>query len=194
MGYSVAVAHIPGAQPMSRTCSRRRFLRFSIASGLAVAVPRLFAAGAAEALYARATVIDGLGFPGGLDGEDEGLGDAEVAHLAESGLSATHLTVGQVGTMAPLAAFEQIVRDVARWDGEIAAHPDVLAAVRRVADIEPARRAGRVGLIYGLQDGVAFEDDPERLDALAHLGIERLCPPLEIERAEHYDRDRRERK
>lgn len=161
---------------MNVTCSRRRFLRFSIASGLALAAPRLFAANAAEALYARATVVDGLGFPGGLEGEEEGLGEAELAHLAESGLSATHLTVGQVGTMAPLAAFEQIVRDVARWDGEIAAHPDVLAAVRSVADIDQARRAGRVGLIYGLQDGVAFEDDTERLDALAYLGIRVVQP------------------
>lgn len=160
---------------MPVSCTRRHFLRLGAASGLALAAPRAFAADPAEALYARSLVIDGLGFPGDL-GEDEQLSEAELAHLAESGLSATHLTVGPVGTMAPLAAFEQIVRDVTRWDGEIAAHPGVLAGVRGVADIAGAKQAGRLGLIYGLQDGVAFEDDLDRLDALAHLGIRVVQP------------------
>jgi len=160
---------------MPVTCTRRRFLRLSVASGLALVAPRAFSADPAGALYARSLVIDGLGFPGDL-GEDEQLSDAEVAHLAESGLSATHLTVGSVGTMAPLAAFERIVRDVARWDGEIAAHSGVLAGVRSVPDIARARQAGRLGLIYGLQDGVAFEDDLDRLDALAHLGVRVVQP------------------
>jgi membrane dipeptidase len=161
---------------MTVTCSRRRFLQLSIATGLALAAPWTIAADPAATLYARSLVIDGLGFPGGMDDENEGLSDLELAHVAESGLAATHLTVGSVGTMAPLAAFEQIVRDVARWDDEIAAHPEVLAGVRAVSDIGRARQAGRLGLIYGLQDGVAFEDDPARLDALAHLGIRVVQP------------------
>jgi membrane dipeptidase len=161
---------------MTVCCTRRQFLRFSVASGLALAAPRTFAADPAEALYARSIVIDGLGFPGSQNDEEGQLNDPERAHIAESGLSATHLTVGPVGTMAPLAAFEQIVRDVTLWDGEITAHPGVLAGVRSVADIGRAKQASRLGLIYGLQDGVAFEDDLGRLDALAHLGIRVIQP------------------
>src|SRR5512134_860354 len=154
------------------TLTRRHFLRLGAAAGAALAAPRLFASSAAETLYARCVVIDGLGFPGGPEGDDEaGLSELEVTHVSESGLSAAHLTVGPVGTMAPLAAFEQIARDVVRWDGEIAAHPQTFAPVRTVVDIRAARAAGRTGLIYGLQDGVAFEDDLGRLDALAHLGV-----------------------
>ena len=156
--------------------SRRDLMRYGLAAGVVLATPRLFAATAAEALYARSVVIDGLGVPGGLGEEGETLSDAEVADLAASGLSATHLTVGAVGTMAPLAAFEKIVRDVTHWDAEIAAHPGVLAAVRTADDIRAAAAAGRVGLVYGLQDGVSFEDDPGRMDALAHIGIRVIQP------------------
>jgi membrane dipeptidase len=157
--------------------TRRRFLQLSATVGAALSAPRLFAAGPAQALYARSVVIDGLGFPGGPEGDDEaGLSELEVADVAESGLTAVHLTVGPVGTLAPLAAFEQIVRDVVRWEAEIAAHPQAFAPVRGLADIQRAKAGGRTGLIYGLQDGVAFEDDLGRLDALAHLGIRVIQP------------------
>jgi len=156
--------------------SRRDLLRLGLAAGATLAAPRLFASTAAEDLYARSVIIDGLGVPGGLGEEGDGLNEAEVADLAASGLSAAHLTVGAVGTMAPLEAFERIVRDVARWDAEIAAHPGVMAPVRSADDIRAAKASGRVGLVYGLQDGVSFEDDLGRLDALAHVGIRVIQP------------------
>ena len=162
---------------MHDSFSRRDFLHLATLAGVTLAAPPLFAASPAEALYALSVVIDGLGFPGGMDGsEEDSLAEQEIADVAASGLTATHLTVGPVGTMAPLAAFEQIVRDVVRWDREIAAHPQSLAPVRGIADIRRAKDSGRTGLIYGLQDGVAFEDDPARLDALAHLGIRVVQP------------------
>lgn len=160
---------------MTFTLDRRRFLQVGVASGLALAAPRLFAASAAEALYARSIVIDGLGAPGRLGGDDA-LDAEELAHVAQSGLSAVQMTVGAVGTMAPLAAFEKIVREVTRWDVLIAAHPGMLAAVRSADDIRRAKSTGRTGLIYGLQDGVSFEDDLGRLEALAHVGIRVVQP------------------
>jgi membrane dipeptidase len=143
----------------------------------ALAAPALFAASPAAALYARSVVIDGLGFPGGSDADENAqLSASDVDAIAASGLSATHLTLGAVGTMAPLEAFEKIVRDVTRWDGKLTTYPQVLVAVRTAADIRAAQAAGRTGLIYGLQDGVAFEDDLDRLEALAHLGIRVVQP------------------
>lgn len=154
--------------------TRRRFLQLTAAS---LAAAPLLALGRAASLYEESLVIDGLGFPGSLDSdEDAPLTEAEIADVAASGLTAVHLTVGEVGTMAPLAAFERIVRSVARWEKEIERHPQVLARVRSAADIDGAAAAGRTGLIYGLQDGVAFEDDPERLEALAWLGIRVIQP------------------
>ncbi|MBT8060369.1 MAG: dipeptidase [Gammaproteobacteria bacterium] len=160
------------------TLSRRNLIRWSLASGLGAFGPSpLLANGSAGAVYARGPVIDGLGFPGSMETDEHGpLNEAELAHVRESGLAATHITVGAVGTMAPLAAFEKIVRDVARWERMIDEHPDTFTRVRTAADIEAARAADRTGLIYGLQDGVAFEDDPERLPALHQIGIRIVQP------------------
>ncbi len=158
--------------------TRRELIRYAAATGFAtLAAPRLFAQGSAAELYASSIVIDGLGFPGGLS-QDEGapLNELEVEDIHASGLTATHLTVGSVGTMAPLDAFEKIVRDIARWEGDIDAHPKVLARVRLASDIEAARRTGNTGLIYGLQDGVSFENDLGRLSALHQLGIRIIQP------------------
>ena len=160
------------------TISRRNLIRWSLGSGLgALGALPLLAAGPVAAVHARGPVIDGLGFPGSMEtGELDPLTDAELSHVRESGLTATHLTVGAVGTMAPLAAFEKIVRDVARWERMIDDHPDTFARVRTAADIDAAQAAGNTGLIYGLQDGVAFEDDPDRLTALHQLGIRVVQP------------------
>ena len=153
--------------------NRRRFL------GLSAAVAAALAAGAGRAagepvaeLYRRSIVIDGLGGPGG-DQFDAGrpLTSAEVAEVRESGITAFNVTIGHVGNEPPLAAFEAIVRDIARLDGEIDRHPDVLARVRTAADLRAAKRDRRCGLVYGLQDGVSFEDDLDRLQALRQLGV-----------------------
>jgi membrane dipeptidase len=158
--------------------SRRHFLQSALATGAGVAAPGLLRAGnTAESLYRNGIVIDGLGGPGGSDDDDERrLSKAEVADVAASGLTAAHLTVGAVGTMQPLAAFEKIVRDIDRWESEVAAYPQVLSPVRKTPDIPAAKAAGTTGLIYGLQDGVAFEDDLERLESLAWLGIRVIQP------------------
>jgi len=157
--------------------TRRDFLQTTLATSAVLAAPRLLRAGEAETVYADGIVIDGLGFPGGEGGDEyTALTQQEVADVAASGLTATHLTVGDVGTMAPLAAYEKIVRSVAKWEHDIAAYADVLASVRSVGDILAAKASGRTGLIYGLQDGVAFEDDTERLDSLAWLGIRVIQP------------------
>ena len=162
---------------MQKTVTRRRFLQLTAASGAALATPTLFAAGSAESLYARSVVIDGLGFPGGLQPSEEApLNAAELDQVTESGLSAVHLTVGAVGTMPPLTAFEKAVRSIERWEAEIGRYPEVLAPVRSVKDILAAKSTGRTGICYGLQDGVAFEDDPERLDTLAWLGVRVIQP------------------
>ena len=75
-----------------------------------------------------------------------------------------------------LDAFEKVVRDIARWEGDIDTHPKVLARVRLASDIEAARRTGNTGLIYGLQDGVSFENDLGRLSALHQMGVRIIQP------------------
>jgi membrane dipeptidase len=158
--------------------TRRELIRYAAATGFAtLTAPRLFAQSSAAALYKSSIIIDGLGFPGGLS-HDEGalLSELEIEDIRVSGLTATHLTVGSVGTMAPLDAFEKVVRDIARWEGDIDTHPKVLARVRLASDIEAANRTGNTGLIYGLQDGVSFENDLGRLSALHQMGVRIIQP------------------
>jgi membrane dipeptidase len=157
--------------------SRRELLQYATGSLLAAATPALFAQGTAASLYRDSIIIDGLGFPGGLSNDENAdLSDLELDHIHASGLTATHLTVGDVGSMTPLAAFEKIVRSIAKWEKEIDTHPDILARVRLATDIPAAKKAGNTGLIYGLQDGVSFQDDLERLDALQQLGVRIIQP------------------
>lgn len=133
--------------------------------------------GATELSHDRPSYIDGLGFPGGISmAEGKPLLDQEIRDIQQSGLLATHMTVGSVGSMSPLQAFEAIVREIALRDADIARHPQVLSAVRAAKDISLAASRGTTGMIYGLQDGVSFEDDLGRLDALQHIGVRIIQP------------------
>ncbi len=76
-----------------------------------------------------------------------------------SGLTCVHMTMRPVGTTPPDTAFTQAVINIGQMESEIDSHPDVLVRIRTVADIAAAKQAGRTGLIYGFQDGVAFETD-----------------------------------
>lgn len=157
--------------------SRRELIQYTAGSLLAAATPGLFAQAPAVTFYRKGIIIDGLGFPGGLSSEENAvMSDLELEHMHASGLTATHLTVGDVGTMAPLAAFEKIVRSITHWERQIDSHPMVLSRVRKAEDIAAAKDAGTTGLIYGLQDGISFEDDLERLEALQQLGVRIIQP------------------
>jgi membrane dipeptidase len=70
----------------------------------------------------------------------------------------------------------ETVRGIAFWEREIDDHPEVLSRVRTTTDIGKAKKAKRTGLIYGVQDGVAFESDLDRLDDLHALGLRVVQP------------------
>jgi membrane dipeptidase len=157
--------------------SRRTMLVHSVATAVALSLPARRAAAADWFRYREAIVIDGLGGPGGLGTEpDAGLTEQELKDTRESGVTCAHITVGSVGTTAPDTAFMNTVRGIAFWEREIDRNPDVLSHVRTVSDIGKAKKARRTGLIYGLQDGVAFETDLSRLESLHALGLRVVQP------------------
>ena len=156
--------------------SRRAFLNASSATALGLALPWPGFA-AARDVYRTAIVIDGLGGFGNSKGAPGApLTDAYVKDVKDSGITCVHATIMPVGTTAPDAAFTEAVIDIGRYEGEIDRHPDVFVRVRRVADITAAKQAGRTGIIYGFQDGVAFETDLSRLVELYRLGIRIVQP------------------
>ncbi|MGH8177778.1 MAG: dipeptidase [Steroidobacter sp.] len=162
---------------MSIQISRRALLAASASGVVAVALPLRWAHAARWSRYGEAIVIDGLGGPGSLSAEPgAALTQAHVRDTRDSGLTCVHVTILPVGTTAPDAAFAQAVREIAQWEREIDAHPDTFTRVRTASDITAARKANRTGLVYGFQDGVAFETDLSRLDDLHRLGLRVVQP------------------
>lgn len=122
--------------------------------------------------YGAAMVIDGLGGPGNANsppGERTKLTAADLADVKASGLTAANVTVSSVGSYA--RDFEETLANLAFLDSEIAAHPDVLLKVKGSADLTEAKRSGRLGVIYGFQDGTPFGESLDRLDLFCDLGL-----------------------
>ena len=155
--------------------SRRCFMAGGTAAAVTLALHR--SAWAADANpYRHAIVIDGLGGLGNSEAGDRPLADAYIQDAKNSGITCLHMTILPVGTTPPDQAFAQAVLGIGDMEREIDRHPDVLCRIRTVADIAAARKAGRLGLIYGFQDAVAFETDFSRLDELYRLGLRIVQP------------------
>jgi membrane dipeptidase len=155
--------------------TRRRFVAGSAAAAASLAA--VTRAWGGRDLYGEAIVIDGLGGLGNSAADDDApLAGQYLRDVRESGLTALHLTILPVGTTPPDTAFAQAVAGIGRMESEIDRHPDVLSRVRTVADIAAAKASGRMGLIYGFQDGVAFETDLARLDDFHRLGVRIIQP------------------
>lgn len=156
--------------------------RAALAGAAAFAALRALPTGAAEPTlrwprYRDVLAIDGLGGPGNsATPEKAPLPQQALDDLRRSGLACVHLTILPVGTTPPDTAFAQAIEGIAYWEGEIDRAPQVLARVRTAADVEAAKRAGRVGLVYGFQDGVMFETDLARLDVFHRLGVRVIQP------------------
>lgn len=164
---------------MPQFISRRTVLAAGALSALPLtaALRAMAAPASATALYRRAIVIDGLGGPGDSTAEPgTPLSDAAINDSRASGLTCANVTLGPVGTTAPDTAFRQLLKDIATAEHEIDRSPGVFARVRTVADIETAKRNGQVGLVYGVQDAVAFETDLSLLDTLHQFGLRVVQP------------------
>ncbi len=151
--------------------TRRCFVTGTAAAAVALALDRRALASATD-VYRDAIVIDGLGGLGNSSA-DEGvpLTDSFIQDVRDSGLTCVHTTILPVGSTPPDTAFTQAVIGIGAMEAEIDRHPDVLVRIRDAADIATAKRGGRTGLIYGFQDGIAFETDLSRLDEFHRLGI-----------------------
>jgi membrane dipeptidase len=151
--------------------------RSALLGAAALALPTSWAHAARWSGYRDAIVIDGLGGPGSLTAEPgQPLTDAHVKDVRDSGMSAVLVTIGAVGTMPSESAFSEAVRSMLDFEREIARHPDTFVGIRKAADIAAAKKAKRTGLIYGMQDGVAFESDLDRLHDLYQLGLRVVQP------------------
>jgi membrane dipeptidase len=114
---------------------------------------------------------------GGLEDPNQPESNAEASVLEprvlrdahDSGLTAVNVTLGYVSGDAD--PFEQSVRDVAQMDARLRAGAKDLLKVYTAEDIQRARSAGRIGVIYGFQNAAMLGSDVTRVDLFANLGV-----------------------
>ena len=94
---------------------------------------------------------------------------AMIENARVSGITGCNATVSGSGVGDP--AFIETVSNIAFWEREFVAHPDVLLKVRTLADLQAAKRSKRLGVILGFQDGTMFGNDPSRVDLFYQLGV-----------------------
>ncbi|HEY2144856.1 MAG TPA: membrane dipeptidase [Steroidobacteraceae bacterium] len=122
-------------------------------------------------------VIDALGGPGAVDPsepDDAPLSAPALADVRTSGVTAVNITVNDVGNGPD--RFEKTIDDIARWQFEITARPDLFLKVLRASDLTLAKSSGRMGLIFGFQDTSMLDGDLKRLGVFHNLGL-RICQP-----------------
>lgn len=86
-----------------------------------------------------------------------------------SGLAAVNVTLGYVGGGGD--PFEYTLATIRIWDEIVRRNSRDLVKVLEARDIEGARREGRIGVIYGFQNGAMMGNDAARADLFARLGV-----------------------
>jgi len=117
--------------------------------------------------YERTIAIDCLASPGPFNtpgATDNPLTPEMVANAKSSGITAVNLTVSA-------NTFADTFRQMAYWENELQAHPDVLMKIYSLADVRRAKETGRLGLIYGFQNATMLEGDATNLDHFQRFGV-----------------------
>jgi membrane dipeptidase len=102
-------------------------------------------------------------------------------HTAFAGLQASGMTVVFDNMMDGTACVTgsapwrwlDIITDLGMRQADVAHQGDVIV-VRTLADIEDAHRAGKVGLVFGLEAATPIENEIDRLDVLYGLGLRQI--------------------
>ena len=108
-------------------------------------------------LHAESFVIDGL--------QISRWGEAVFRNLVEGGLTAINATV------VIHENFRETVEKIDEWTGMFEAYGSLITPVMTVEDIRQAKKAGKVGIIFGFQDTAPIEHDSRLLSIFKALGI-----------------------
>lgn len=117
--------------------------------------------------YADVTAIDLLATPGPFNTLNDfaaPLTPEMLRNALASGISAVNLSL-EADTL------EDTFKNIAYWERELDAHPEVLWRVRTHADVRAVKKAGRLGLIYGFQGTRMIGSDLDRLDLFSRFGV-----------------------
>ncbi|WP_394841686.1 dipeptidase [Pendulispora brunnea] len=119
-----------------------------------------------------AILIDALGTIG-RDEWSPSKGDPLIAQdlndAARSGITAINITVDDPTEDANV--FDATTKTIATFQREIAAHPEVLAAVRNGAELRAAKTSRKLGIIFGFQGSAVLGPKLEHFDTFRGLGV-----------------------
>jgi len=118
--------------------------------------------------YSKAIVIDFLASPGPFNTSEQftTLSPDMVKNAVASGITGINLTVGGSGTV------EDNFENIAKWERELTAHPDMLMKVRTINDLRVAKETKRLGLIYGFQDASVLGTELSRIQLFKSYGVQ----------------------
>jgi membrane dipeptidase len=137
------------------TVERRDFLK-AIAAGALFPSGVLRARTRMDELFDDAIVIDSLAVGHEWDA-------VEFDAVKRSGYTGIQTTL-------PSTSFDAAVRGLAEWNARIRAHQDRLGLATSAADVEQAKRAGKMAVVLGFQNATMLESRLENLDPLYDLG------------------------
>ncbi len=153
---------------------RREFVAAASATALATAARATAGPGFGAERYRNAVVIDAMG---DIVDPDRTLpleappSPRMLDDIRASGVTAISLTLS-VGLSGDRMA--KAIRLIAVLDEKCAAAPQALLRVRTAADLKLAKKTGRLGLIYNLQDTELLENDLGRVETLGLLGLRQI--------------------
>jgi membrane dipeptidase len=150
---------------------RRAFLHASAASALAAGVRPTALYGtepvSSEVISVpnpRALIMDAMGelrpiYPASL-----------VRQMLDSGTDAITVTLCDPKPVGA-EALELAVDGLMEYDRYLAAHPELFVKATTVADVDEARRSGRMAVFYLYQNSIQFAEDLDRVEMFYRLGL-----------------------
>lgn len=109
-----------------------------------------------DELYDSAIVIDSLAVGHVWD-------EAELEAVERSGYTAIQTTLGS-------RDLETATQELAEWNARCRTYGDRLLKATSAADIERAKREGKMAVVFGFQNATMIHDDVDNLDVLYDLG------------------------
>jgi membrane dipeptidase len=120
---------------------------------------------AAAELYKRALVLDGNSGPPGTNG-DVPLAQSALDLARSCGVTVVKLSIGGIN-----ADFAATVEEIAYFQRIVEVYPAYFLQVRVSADMERAKREGKLGIIFSFESADMFEGDAARIELFRNLGV-----------------------
>ena len=148
---------------------RREFLSAAATTGAAIVLPDI---AHAEQGQQRSIWIDAQGGISGVDEKPDGQLvplPPLIEAIRQRRLDLVSTTVADPGNGPD--KFRSAIDGIAIWNRFVAENRSLVARVEAVADINAARAAGKLGLLYDFQDTSPLEGDSSRVVTFSALGV-----------------------